>query len=130
MTLPKGYGSIAGEGGAKLSGGEKQRVSLARMILKDAPILILDEATASVDPYNEALIQKAIANLCKNKTLIVIAHRLNTVKNAGQIIVLDKGGIQAIGRHDDLLSSCALYGEMWAAQNEAENWSIKKGGAQ
>jgi ATP-binding cassette subfamily B protein len=128
-ALSGGYQSIAGEGGAKLSGGEKQRISLARMILKDAPILILDEATAAVDPYNEVLIQKAIANLCENKTLIIIAHHLNTVKNAAQIIVLDKGRIQAAGSHTELMEACGLYRDMWSAQNEAEKWSIREGGA-
>jgi ATP-binding cassette subfamily B protein len=129
ISLPRAYQSAIGEGGAKLSGGEKQRISLARMILKDAPILILDEATAAIDPYNEALIQTAIANLCENKTLIVIAHRLATIKNAEQIIVLDKGRVQAAGRHADLMEACDLYRDMWAAQNEAENWSIRGGGA-
>jgi ATP-binding cassette subfamily B protein len=129
ISLPSGYQSVAGEGGAKLSSGEKQRVSLARMILKGASILILDEATAAVDPYNEALIQKAIANLCKDKTLIVIAHHLNAIKNAGQIIVLDKGRVQAAGRHADLLETCDLYRVMWAAQDEAESWNIREGAA-
>jgi ATP-binding cassette subfamily B protein len=125
MKLPNGYQSVAGEGGAKLSGGEKQRVSLARMILKDSPIVILDEATAAIDPYNEALIQKAISALCKDKTLIVIAHRLNTIVGAAQIVVLNHGRVEAQGKHEDLLSKCELYRSMFDAQREAQNWNIR-----
>jgi ATP-binding cassette subfamily B protein len=125
MNLPQGYQSLAGEGGAKLSGGEKQRISLARMILKDSPIVILDEATAAVDPYNEALIQKAISALCKDKTLIVIAHRLYTITGADQIVVMNRGRIEACGKHGELLSDCELYRSMAEAQREAQNWNIR-----
>jgi ATP-binding cassette subfamily B protein len=125
MKLPGGYQALAGEGGAKLSGGEKQRVSLARMILKDSPIVILDEATAAIDPYNEALIQKAISALCKDKTLIVIAHRLNTIAGAAQIVVLNHGRVEAQGKHTELFSSCELYRSMVVAQREAQNWNIR-----
>ncbi|MDR1320607.1 MAG: ATP-binding cassette domain-containing protein, partial [Gracilibacteraceae bacterium] len=126
MNLPQGYQTLAGEGGAKLSGGEKQRISLARMILKDSPIVILDEATAAVDPYNEALIQKAVTALCKDKTLIVIAHRLYTITGADQIVVMNRGRVEAQGKHDELLSDCELYRSMAEAQREAQNWRIRR----
>jgi ATP-binding cassette subfamily B protein len=126
MKLPGGYGSVAGESGAKLSGGEKQRISLARMILKDSPIVILDEATAAVDPYNEGLIQKAISALCKDKTLIVIAHHLNTIIGANRIIVMNGGRIEALGTHNELLSGCDLYRSMVEAGREAQNWNIRE----
>jgi ATP-binding cassette subfamily B protein len=125
MKLPGGYQALAGEGGAKLSGGEKQRVSLARMILKDSPIVILDEATAAIDPYNEALIQKAISALCRDKTLIVVAHRLNTIVGAAQIVVLNHGRVEARGKHEELFSGCELYRSMVEAQRAAQNWNIR-----
>ena len=103
MSLPDGYGTVIGEGGATLSGGEKQRISIARAILKDAPIIILDEATSSVDPENENLLMGAIAELTKNKTVIMIAHRLKTVRNADQIFVLSGGHIVQTGKHEDLI---------------------------
>ena len=129
MALPDGYNTLAGEAGAKLSGGERQRISLARMILKDAPIVILDEATSAVDPYNEALIQQAIGRLCKNKTLIVIAHHLNTVVSADQIVVMENGGITATGSHEELMESSEMYRTLVAAERQAENWNIKGGEA-
>ena len=126
MSFPEGYRTIVGEAGAKLSGGEKQRISLARMILKDAPIVILDEATAAIDPYNEALIQQAISSLCENKTLIIIAHRLNTIRSADQILVLQDGEIVAQGKHDELLETNQLYKTMVDAEQQAEHWNIKE----
>lgn len=126
MSFPEGYETMAGEAGAKLSGGEKQRISLARMILKDAPVVILDEATAAIDPYNESLIQQAISSLCENKTLIIIAHRLNTVQSADQILVMQKGRIAAKGTHHRLLETNGLYKAMVEAERQAENWNIKE----
>lgn len=126
MSLPKDYGTLAGEAGVKFSGGEKQRVSIARMILKNAPVIILDEATAAIDPANEQLIQKAIGNLGENKTLIMIAHHLNTITNADQIVVMDEGRVVASGRHGELLSSCPLYAEMVEQQNRVDTWQIKE----
>ena len=124
-SLPDGYSTIVGEGGAKLSGGERQRIAIARIILKNAPIIILDEATASIDPYNEHLIQEAIGNLSENKTLIVIAHHLNTIVHADQIIVMDQGAIVARGTHKQLLNICPIYTEMVTAQNEVDHWMIR-----
>lgn len=126
MGFPEGYRTIVGEAGAKLSGGEKQRISLARMILKDAPIVILDEATAAIDPYNEALIQQAIGSLCENKTLIIIAHHLNTIQSADQILVMQDGEIAACGRHQELLETNGLYKAMIAAERRAESWNIRE----
>ncbi len=129
MGFPEGYQTFVGEGGTKLSGGEKQRIALARMILKDAPIVILDEATAAVDPYNEHLIQKAISNLCENKTLIMIAHHLNIVAAADQIVLLQDGEILANGTHSELLEGSGLYRSMVEAEGQAECWNIKGGAA-
>ncbi|MBU5486013.1 ABC transporter ATP-binding protein/permease [Clostridium sp. MSJ-11] len=126
--LEKGYDTSAGEAGDRLSGGEKQRISIARAILKDAPIVILDEATASIDPENEYQIQRAIAQLTKGKTLVVIAHRLSTIKNADQIVVLNKGKIEAIGTQEELLSSCSLYQKMWKSHIGAKEWAVSTGG--
>ena len=122
-ALPDGYDTVLGEGGGSLSGGEKQRISIARAMLKDAPIVILDEATASVDPENEAELQAAISSLTKGKTLLVIAHRLSTIKNADQIIVLKEGEVQASGTHQELLAENSLYRDMWNAHIGAKNWS-------
>ena len=113
--LEKGYETRVGGGGAHLSGGERQRIAIARAMLKDAPVVILDEATAYIDPENEALIQKAIARLVKGKTVIVIAHRLSTIKDADQIVVVKDGGIEAIGTHEALRERCPLYEAMWQA---------------
>lgn len=114
-ALDKGYDTICGGGGGHLSGGEKQRISIARAMLKDAPIVILDEATASIDPENEAVIQRAISALTKGKTLIVIAHRLGTVANADNIVVVSQGAIEAQGNQEALLKNCPLYAQMWSA---------------
>ena len=111
--LDKGYDTICGEGGGHLSGGEKQRISIARAMLKNAKIVILDEATASIDPENEAMIQKAISALTKGKTLIVIAHRLGTIIDADNIVVVQDGHIEAQGTHEQLKENCPLYSKMW-----------------
>ena len=119
--LEKGYDTIVGGGGAHLSGGERQRIAIARAMLKSAPIVILDEATAYIDPENEAIIQKAVAKLVENKTVIVIAHRLSTITDADNIVVVKDGHIEAQGRHEDLLNACALYREMWQAHIGAKD---------
>jgi ABC transporter, ATP-binding protein len=126
MLLPNGYQTMAGEAGIKFSGGEKQRISIARMILKDAPIIILDEATAAVDTENEAYIQAAIDDLSRDKTVIMIAHHLNTIRDADQIVVMDSGRIVDTGRHNALLDRCALYRKMVENQNKVDNWKIKE----
>lgn len=112
-ALDQGYDTICGGGGGHLSGGEKQRISIARAMLKDAPIVILDEATASIDPENEALIQQAISRLTQGRTLLVIAHRLGTIANADQIVVVQSGAIAARGTQEELLADCPLYADMW-----------------
>lgn len=122
--LENGYQSTAGEAGDKLSGGERQRIAIARAILKDAPIIILDEATSFTDPENEAKIQEAIAELTKGKTLLVIAHRLSTIKNADKILLVQKGKITTSGTHDELLEDSPLYRDMWQAHIGAKKWSV------
>ena len=114
-ALPQGYDTVAGDGGNNLSGGEKQRIAIARAILKDSPIIVLDEATAFTDPENEAVIQRSIGELVAGKTLIVIAHRLSTITMADKIIVMNHGRIEAEGRHQSLLESCELYCTLWNA---------------
>jgi ATP-binding cassette subfamily B protein len=126
-ALPDGYDTLVGEGGATLSGGEKQRISIARALLKDAPIVILDEATAALDPENELLIQEAIGELVRDKTLIVIAHRLATIAGAHRIHVVDQGRIASSGTHDELLAEGGLYAALWHEQQQARGW--KFGGA-
>ena len=122
--LPQGYDTPAGEAGKRLSGGEKQRIAIARMMLKNAPIVILDEATAFTDPENEDKIQRSIAELTKGKTLLVIAHRLSTIQNADKIVVLKNGKIEAEGRQQELLESCPLYRDMWQTHIGAKNWAV------
>ena len=124
MSLPKGYDTLFGQQGVHLSGGEQQRFQLARAILKNAPILVLDEATAFADPENEYKIQQAFSELIKGKTVLVIAHRLSTITTADQIIVFEKGEINAIGTHNELLQSSELYQRMWNAHNRAQDWNI------
>lgn len=124
MRLPKGYDTLVGEGGCTLSGGEKQRVSIARAILKDAPIILLDEATASLDPENEVEVQKAIDSLIKGRTVIAIAHRLKTIKDADQIIVLDNGRIKEEGTHDELIRKEGLYAHLWNIQESISGWKL------
>lgn len=122
--LPQGINTMLGPGGAYLSGGEVQRVALARAILKDAPIVVLDEATAFADPENEALIQRAFAHLACGRTVIMIAHRLSTVVGADKIVVLDQGRVQETGTHAELLSRDGLYAKMWAEYERAASWKI------
>lgn len=122
--LEKGYDTSAGDAGKRLSGGEKQRIAIARAILKNAPIVILDEATAFTDPQNEDKIQKSIMALSKGKTLLVIAHRLSTIQNADQIVVLQKGQIVDCGKQEELLARCPLYADLWQAHIGAKNWSV------
>lgn len=126
VRLDKGYDTPAGDAGKRLSGGEKQRIAIARAILKNAPIVILDEATAFTDPQNEDKIQKSIMALSKGKTLLVIAHRLSTIQNADQIVVLKKGRIVDCGKQKELLKRCPLYADMWKAHIGAKNWSVSE----
>lgn len=123
LKLPEGYNTSAGEAGKRLSGGERQRIAIARMMLKDAPIVILDEATAFTDPENETKLQESIGNLTKGKTLLVIAHRLSTIKNADNIVVLDNGRIEAEGTQEELMEKSPLYQRMWQAHIGARNWA-------
>lgn len=124
MKLPDGYDTVVGEGGGTLSGGEKQRISIARAILKDAPIIILDEATASIDPENEHLIQQALSELTRGKTIITIAHRLATVQNADQILVVEDGRIAQQGTHDELIRQDGLYRRFTEIRQQAEGWKL------
>lgn len=126
--LPKGYDTPAGEAGKRLSGGEKQRIAIARIMLKNAPIVILDEATAFTDPENEDKIQRSISALTKGKTLLVIAHRLSTIRNADNIVVLKDGEIIAQGRQEELLATCPLYSQMWKAHIGAKDWAVSVDG--
>ncbi|MDO4268137.1 MAG: ABC transporter ATP-binding protein [Eubacteriales bacterium] len=123
-ALPDGYDTVIGEGGASLSGGEKQRISIARAILKDAPIIIFDEATANVDPENEDRLQKAVEALTRNKTIIMIAHRLKTVRNADQLLVLDQGRIVQQGRHQDLIREEGIYADFVVGRERAVSWRM------
>ena len=124
MNLEKGYDTIAGGAGGHLSGGERQRISIARAMLKNAPVVILDEATAYTDPENEALVQKSVAKLIRKKTLIVIAHRLSTIASADQIIVIDDGTVTAVGTQNELLNNCPLYRNMWEAHISSKDSEV------
>ena len=126
MSLPDGFDTMVGEGGASLSGGEKQRISIARCILKDSPIVILDEATASIDADNEAAIQQAISELCKGKTLIIIAHRLKTIKDADCILVVNNGKIVEKGKHDALMEKDGIYKTFVQIKNSDSGWCKRK----
>lgn len=121
-ALPQGYETKVGSGGTHLSGGERQRIAIARAMLKNAPIVILDEATAYIDPENEAVIQRALTGLIKDKTVIIIAHRLSTVTNADQIVLVNNGTVECTGTHSELLAESDLYNSMWQAH-------ISEGGA-
>ncbi|MDR1533260.1 MAG: ABC transporter ATP-binding protein/permease [Clostridiales bacterium] len=124
QALPQGYDTMIGEGGSTLSGGERQRISIARAILKDAPIILLDEATASIDPENENLIQSAIHELVRDKTLVVIAHRLSSVRDADQVLVLEEGKLTQRGTHDELISMPGIYQNFWQIRQQARNWKV------
>lgn len=124
MKLPQGYDTMVGEGGSTLSGGEKQRISIARAILKNAPVILLDEATSSLDPENEVEMQKAITRLIKGRTVIMIAHRLKTVVKADNIIVLDQGAVVEQGRHEELIANGGLYAKLWDLQTKTSGWKI------
>lgn len=123
MALPDGFETMVGEGGETLSGGEKQRISIARCILKDAPIVILDEATASVDADNESYIQEAINELCRGKTLLVIAHRLNTIRGADQILVIANGKIAQSGTHEELIQAGGIYKDFVTVRENSRGWN-------
>ena len=127
LSLPDGYDTKIGEGGASLSGGERQRISIARAIIKDAPIIILDEATANVDPENEEALMQAIQALTRDKTIIMIAHRLKTVEHADQILVLDQGRIVEQGKHQDLLAKQGIYNKFIQERKTAASWRIEMG---
>jgi len=128
MDLENGFDTVVGNSGAHLSGGERQRISIARAMMKNAPILILDEATAYTDPENEAIIQKSVSELSKGKTLIVIAHRLSTITDSDQIVVIKAGKVEAKGTHTELLNSCGLYRNMWDAHIYAKDADEMEGG--
>ena len=124
QALPDGYNTVIGEGGAYLSGGERQRIAIARAMLKDAPIIVLDEATANVDPENEDRLQKAIEALTRNKTILMIAHRLKTVRSADQILVLDGGKIVQQGRHEELIRQPGIYADFVGGKKETAGWKL------
>lgn len=127
MGLENGFDTVVGSGGGHLSGGERQRISIARAMLKDAPIVILDEATAYTDPENEAVIQESVARLVRGKTLIVIAHRLSTIVDADQIVVVNNGKIEATGTQEELLAGCPLYRKLW--ETHISSRDFMEGGA-
>jgi ATP-binding cassette subfamily B protein len=124
-ALPDGYDTPVGEGGATLSGGERQRLAIARAILKDAPIVLLDEATSAIDPTNERRVQEALATLATGKTLLVVAHRLATIRAADQILVVDGGRIVERGTHDELLAAGGLYRQLWSHRERATRWRVR-----
>ena len=119
-----GFETMIGQGGTTLSGGEKQRISIARAILKNAPIILLDEATSSLDSENELVIQKAISNLIKNKTVVVVAHKLRCVMRANNIVVLKNGKIEEVGKHEELLKNKGMYKQLWDYQEKSRDWKI------
>jgi ATP-binding cassette subfamily B protein len=123
--FPQGIDSKAGDGGKMLSGGERQRISLARALLKDAPVIVLDEATAFIDPENEEKMNAAISEVIRGKTVLIIAHRLHTVIGADKIIVLDDGNIEAQGTHDELLQNSPVYQRLWASAEQSIEWEVR-----
>ena len=125
MALPDGYDTMIGEGGASISGGERQRITIARAIMKDAPIIVLDEATANVDPENEKELVEAIVELTHDKTVVMIAHRLKTVRNADCIFVVDGGRIVQRGTHDDLIRQDGIYADFVLGRKEAIGWRLR-----
>lgn len=124
LKLPQGYETVIGEAGASLSGGERQRLSIARAMMKDAPIIILDEATANVDPENEKELMEAVRALTQEKTVIMIAHRLKTVRHADQILVVDKGQIVQRGTHDELMAQDGIYRRFISGREKAVGWKL------
>jgi ATP-binding cassette subfamily B protein len=122
--MPDGYQTVLGENGNTLSGGERQRISIARAILKDAPIILLDEATASLDPENEIQVQEAITKMVENKTVIVIAHKLSTIEDVDHILVLDKGTVAEQGTHRELMDKNGLYARLYRLQEDSKKWKI------
>ena len=124
MALPEGYDTVIGESGGTLSGGERQRLSIARAIMKDAPIIILDEATANVDPENEKELMEAIDELTKEKTILMIAHRLKTVQGADQILVVDQGRIVQCGTHSELMKEDGIYRRFISGREQAVSWKL------
>ena len=127
LDLPQGYDTPAGLAGSKLSGGQRQRIAFARVLLKDAPIIVLDEATAFIDPENEQKMNAAIAGIIRNKTVLVIAHKLSSIVSADKIIVLRQGKIAAEGTHKELLENSEDYRKLWAASEESQGWLLKGG---
>ncbi|MFV0529590.1 MAG: ATP-binding cassette domain-containing protein, partial [Lachnospiraceae bacterium] len=128
LSLPEGYQTIVGEGGRTLSGGEQQRISIVRALLKDAPVVLLDEATASLDSQNEILRQQALNVLVKDKTVVLIAHRLRSIQHADQIIVLSEGQVSEQGTHEELLTKSPLYKKLWTEQEKAGRWKFGAAG--
>jgi len=126
--LPSEYDTVIGENGKTLSGGERQRISIARAFLKDAPIILLDEATASLDPENETLIQEAIGKLIKNKTVLIIAHRLPSIENCDKIVVIEEGKVLEMGRHKELMALNGLYHHLFELQRDSSKWGVGTNG--
>ena len=122
--LPQGYDTVIGENGKTLSGGERQRLSIARAFLKDAPVILLDESTASIDPENETKIQEAIGKLIENKTVLIIAHKLRSIVDCDKIVVLKEGRLESVGTHEELMKEQGLYHKLYNLQNEGMSWVV------